>query len=389
MRARLGIVSTAVAIIALGMFADDDGPQPGGSLPGISSYELELFRLGRADFMEQETAEDGLGPAFNGTSCAQCHSTPAVGGASTIVETRAGTRAEDGTFSAPKGGTLHHLFSIAPHDCQVSIYEDANVIARRISVPLFGAGLIEAVPDETLLALADPEDLNGDGIRGRAAIVEDLETGRPRVGRFGWKAQHATLISFAADAYRNEMGITNDLLPDEMSADGDAIRLHRCDGSADPEDIRDPRTGMRGIDNFANFLKFLAPVGRRITPEGVRGEKIFYEVGCGSCHVPLLHTGPSSNRVFDRKPVPLFSDLLLHDIGTGDGIEQEAAKGNEFRTPALWGLRLRRPLLHDGSAATVEDAIRRHQVEAASVTARFSDLSKANRDDLLAFLRSL
>jgi len=390
MRARSRIVLAAVAIIALGTFADEDGPLPGGPLPGISSRELELFRAGREDFMEQETAEDGLGPAFNGTSCAQCHSTPVIGGTSTILETRAGRRAEDGAFSAPPGGTLHHLFSIAPHDCQVSIYQDANVVARRISIPLFGAGLIEAIPDETILALADPEDRNGDGIRGRAAIIEDLETGRPRVGRFGWKAQHATLISFAADAYRNEMGITNDLLQDEMSADGDAARLRRCDPSPDPEDVRDPRTGMRGIDNFSNFLRLLAPVARgRITPEAARGEQIFHQLGCGSCHVPLLRTGASSNPVFDRKPVPLYSDLLLHDIGTGDGIEQGAANGDEIRTPALWGLRLRRPLLHDGSAATIEDAIRRHQVEASSAAARFGDLSKFDREDLVSFLKSL
>src|SRR5262245_56035999 len=201
---RLFIV--VVALACLDVWAQEERV-PGSSLPGISSRELELFRMGRNDFLEVETASEGLGPLFNGTSCAQCHNIPAVGGTGTMVETRAGYRDEEGKFHAPPGGTLMHLFSVPPHDCQVSIYEEANVIARRISIPLFGAGLIEAIPDEVLIALQDPGDRNGDGIRGRAAMVEDLPTGAMRVGRFGWKAQQATLLAFAADAYINEMGI--------------------------------------------------------------------------------------------------------------------------------------------------------------------------------------
>src|SRR5204862_777187 len=121
-------------------------------------------------------------------------------------------------FHAPPRGSVIHLFSVPPHDCQISVYEDANVVAHRISIPLFGAGLVEAISDEAILALADPDDRNGDGIRGRAAMVEDVASGRKRVGRFGWKAQHATLLTFAADAYLNEMGITNDLFPLEAYA---------------------------------------------------------------------------------------------------------------------------------------------------------------------------
>jgi CxxC motif-containing protein (DUF1111 family) len=373
--------------------AQQDTPPEGSPLAGIASRELELFRLGRTDFLAVETAAEGLGPRFNGSSCAQCHNIPAVGGTGTMVEMRAGYRDDEGRFHAPPDGTLVHLFSTAPHSCQASIpvmYEETNVIGHRISMPLFGAGLVEAIPDQTLLALADPDDRDGDGIRGRAAIVDDLASGAQRVGRFGWKAQHATLLAFSADAYFNEMGITNDLFRTEVTAGADGKRARPCDGASDPEDVRDPRTGQRGIDNFEHFLRFLAPPTRGpITDEALRGERLFQEVGCSSCHVPLLMTGPDRNPALDRKPVRLYSDLLLHDIGTGDGIEQAAAKGEEIRTPSLWGLRFRRPLLHDGSAATIDQAILRHKTEGAAVTRRFTDLSKGQQADLIAFLKSL
>lgn len=366
---------------------------PGSPLPGITSRELELFRMGREDFVEVETAAEGLGPVFNGTSCAQCHNIPTVGGTGTMVEMRAGYRDENGHFTAPAGGTLMHLFSIPPHTCQVSIpavYEEANVVGHRISMPLFGAGLVEAIPDESLLALADPDDKDGDGISGRAAMVKDKATGRERVGRFGWKAQHATLLAFAGDAYLNEMGITNDLFRHEITAEADSTKLHPCDAKPDPEDVRDPRTGLRGIDNFESFLRFLAPPARAASTESSsRGESLFRTTGCVSCHVPQLQTGPNPNALFHLKPVSLFSDLLLHDIGTGDGIEQEAAKGEEIRTPSLWGLRFRRPLLHDGSAPTIEKAIERHGEEASQVQERFKSLTPEQRADLIAFLKTL
>jgi CxxC motif-containing protein (DUF1111 family) len=363
---------------------------PGGPLAGITSRELELFRTGRNDFLEVETATEGLGPLFNGTSCAQCHNIPTVGGTGTIVETRAGYRDEAGKFHSPPGGTLMHIFSVPPHDCQVSIYEEANVIGRRISIPLFGAGLLEAIPDATLLALQDPDDRDGDGIRGRAAIIDDVATGKNRVGRFGWKAQQATLLAFAGDAYINEMGISNDLFRQEPVGNVASDKAARCLGSKNSEDARDPQTGLRGIDRFENFLRFLAPPPRGpVSDAALLGERVFKEIGCAACHIPELQTGESENPVFNRKSVPLFSDLLLHDVGTGDGIEQAAAIGGEIRTPALWGLRFRRPLLHDGSAATIDEAIRRHTNEAVQVRERFVGLDKQQRDELLAFLRSL
>jgi len=364
--------------------------QPGNPLPGITPAEFELFTTGRDDFLEVEDAGEGLGPAFNGLGCAQCHGTPAIGGISPVAETRAGYVDENGEFHVLGGDTLYHLFSLPNQECQPTIPPEANVIARRVPIPLFGAGLVEAISDETIVALEDPEDADGDGISGRAGWIEDVETGEMRVGRFGWKSQHATLLVFGADAYRNEMGITNDLFRNEVGAGIDPETLALCDPTPDPEDGIEPLTGLRGIDAFEGFMKFLAPIEREApTSEASIGETIFAQIGCASCHVPVLMTASDRNPVFDTRPVPLYSDLLLHDVGTGDGIEQEAAEANEIRTPALWGLRFRRPLLHDGSAATPGDAIARHRNEAQGVVERYNSLSAQDQAALLVFLDSL
>ena len=366
--------------------------QPGDPLAGLTPREFTEFRLGLDDFTEVETAEEGLGPAFNGTSCAVCHNVPAIGGAGIILETRAGYRNADGSFQGlnDDGDTLIHLFSVPTHGCQPQIPDDVTIIARRAPIPLFGAGLVEAIPDDAILALEDPQDRNRDGVSGRAAIITDTASGERRVGRFGWKAQHATLLTFGADAYRNEMGITNDVFPRESVFAVSEDQMRRCDPLPEPEDVRERSTGRRGIDNFESFMRFLAPAARSHSDENTRdGERLFSAIGCASCHVPTLTTGPATNPLFDRRPVALFSDLLLHDIGTGDGIVQAAAQGQEIRTPALWGLRLRRPLLHDGSAATIAEAIERHRNEADLARRGFAGLTPGERDRLLAFLRSL
>ncbi len=387
-----GLVAGGLVLWALLLFGQSNPPiLPGSPLPGLTPQELELFRTGLEDFSEVESAEDGLGPAFNGNSCAVCHSVPGVGGVTAMTEIRAGHRDEDGKFSELMGGTLFHLFSIPGHRCQVQIPEEANVIARRVPIPLFGAGLVEAISDDALAALEDPDDRNGDGIKGRAARIVDVATGRERIGRFGWKSQHATLLAFSADAYRNEMGITNDLFPDEVALGIDPEQLKLCSPpKRGVEDIRDRRTQLRGIDQFENFMRLLAAPQRGPIDDSVRtGESIFRSVGCHLCHTLVLLTAPNRNPVFDRKPVALYSDLLLHDVATGDGIEQGVASAEEIRTPALWGLRFRRPLLHDGSAATIDDAILRHGGEAASVLLRYRDLSPGDKAFLLSFLKSL
>jgi CxxC motif-containing protein (DUF1111 family) len=386
--------ATAAFAVALGFNTAGQTvrPLPGDPLPGISSGDFEDFRLGLDDFTEVETVEEGLGPAFNGSSCAVCHSVPAIGGAGVVAEVRAARRNEQGEFVelAPTSGSLFQIFSIPTHTCQPVIPPEANVIARRVPIALFGAGLVEAIPDEMLLARDDPEDRDRDGVSGRAAIVTDIGTGQRRVGRFGWKAQHATLLAFASDAYRNEMGITNDLFPQELAFGISPEQMKLCDPIPDPEDQPDRRTRRRGIDNFEAFMKFLAPIGRGAIDDTVRsGEALFASVGCATCHVPALQTGPNANPLFNRKAVPLFSDLLLHDIGTADGIRQEAATALEFKTAALWGIRMRRPLLHDGSAPTVEDAIGFHIKEALPARTRFLALAPEQKAALIAFVMSL
>jgi CxxC motif-containing protein (DUF1111 family) len=390
-RLSLGLAGLLVAVVV----RQSGGQAPakfGDPLAGITPREFEEFSFGLEDFLEVESAEEGLGPAFNGTSCAVCHNVPAIGGAGIMTEVRAGRRDEQGRFAplSPGSDSLFQMFSIPSHACQPQIPADATIIARRAPIPLFGAGLVEAIADDTLLALQDPNDENRDGISGRAAIVVDIETGDRRVGRFGWKAQHATLMAFGADAYRNEMGITNDLFPSELAFGITPERLRQCDPIPDPEDLRDPSTKRRGIDNFAAFMRFLGPPPRAAVDDLARaGERTFSEIGCAACHVPSLMTGASDNPLFHRKPVPLFSDLLLHDVGTGDGIEQASATAAEIRTPALWGLGVRRPLLHDGSASTIDQAIERHAGEAERVRAAFEALAADRRAALLTFLRGL
>ena len=388
------VVAWCVGLGLVPLAAQSVSFRPGDPLPGITPSEFEQFRVGLEEFVTVGTIEEGFGPAFNGTSCAACHAVPAIGGMSPITELRVGYRSPDGTFRGldATGNTLIHLFSLPNHGCQEIPPDDANVMARRMPIPLFGAGLVEAIPDDTLLALADPLDRNGDGIQGRASIVTDLVTGERRVGRFGWKAQIATLLTFSGDAYRNEMGITNAVFPSEGLYNIPPDRLKVCKITLDPEGKVDPRTGLTAIEKFTRFMRLLAPVARGPIDAVVGdGERVFAAIGCASCHVPALTTGPSANPLFNRKVVPLFSDLLLHNIGTGDGIKQadSTAGPDEIRTPALWGLRLRRPFLHDGSAATIEEAIARHQGEADLARKGFARLDYAARSSLLAFLRSL
>ena len=365
-------------------------PKPGDPLSAITSSQTRSFLQGQASFMRVLEPEDGLGPAFNGASCAGCHNTPVVGGSGSVTTVRAGLRDADGNFQVLLGSTLFQMSSTPDYRCQVHVPAEANVIARRISSPLFGLGMIEAIPDETLLALQDANQSNPDGIGGKAAMITDVATSFQRVGRFGWKAQHATLLAFTADAYRSEMGITNELFPDELAPGVDPQQLKVCNLIASPKDARDPKTGLRGIDILAAYLKYLAPPERGPVDETVRaGEALFASSGCASCHTPLLMTGASSDAVFDHKPVALYSDLLLHDLNTGDGIEQAAANGSQMRTTPLWGLRYRRPLWHDGSSATAHDAILRHGGEGQASRDRYVSLSPDQQALVLAFLGSL
>jgi CxxC motif-containing protein (DUF1111 family) len=358
-------------------------------LPGLIEPQLSDFRLGLAEFTEVETIEDGLGPVFNGKSCAECHAVPSVGGSEPNVgvarETRIGRLFNglfdplDGSVSVNSGGGLLQQRAINLRGCNLKgevVPAEATVVSLRNSTPLFGAGLMEAIPEATILVNASS---NG----GRPNYVFNPDTGRTELGRFGWKAQVATLHQFAGDAYLNEMGITNPSFPHENLPQGQPMPPG-CDTVADPED------DGSGVTAFTNFMRFLAPAPRRpVTDQVQQGENVFSTIGCASCHVPTMMTGPNPVAARSNKPVNLFSDLLLHDIGTGDGIEQGLAKGSEFRTAPLWGLSRRDRFMHDGRSKGIEEAILRHGGKAQNAVNGFGGLSPFDRDALLAFLGSL
>ena len=368
-----------------------EGTFLGEPLAGITPLEFELFRLGLEDFLEVEDAAEGLGPVFNGRSCAECHSIPRIGGSGTVLEIRAGILGEDGIFQELPGGSLIQMFSIPPHQVQPMVPLEANVVAHRKPIPLFGNGLVEAVPDQVLAALEDPDDLDGDGISGRAHWVVDKASGELRVGRFGWKAQIATLLVFGADAYLNEMGITNDLFPNEFCPSGtDCEMVELVDSVPDPEDGPEPATGLRGIDNFESFMLLLGPPPRGVvTEQERRGEEVFSAVRCSACHVPSLQTGESSVGALRMKRFFPYGDFLLHDIGTGDGIRQDDAAPTEIRTPPLWGVRFRAPFMHDGRASTLREAIEMHAAEAENSRRLYEELSGEDKAALRSFLDSL
>jgi CxxC motif-containing protein (DUF1111 family) len=359
-------------------------------LPGLTEPDLTAFGAGLAEFIEVETVEDGLGPVFNGKSCAECHAVPSVGGSEPNVgvarETRIGRLFKgvfdplDGSVSVNRGGGLLQQRAINLPGCRLKgevVPPEATFVSLRISTPLFGAGLIEAILDATILA----NQSNG----GRPNYVFNPDTGGTELGRFGWKAQVATLHQFAGDAYLNEMGITNPSFPHENLPQGEPIPSG-CDTVADPED------DGSGVTAFTNFMRFLAPAPRRpVTVQVQLGEQVFSQIGCASCHVPTMTTGPNSVAALSNQRVNLFSDLLLHAMGAGlaDGIEQGRAKGDEFRTAPLWGLSRRDRFMHDGGSNTIEKAILRHGGEAQNARDRFGGLSPADHDALLAFLDSL
>ncbi len=386
-------VAVAVAAVFSGTVAAQVAqrlppPRFGPPLAGLAEGELQAFEDGRDTFVRPETPETGLGPIFNGRSCVECHGAPAPGGASPINVTRFG-RLTDGAFDPLEalGGTLLQRFSLDP-ETRERVPRDANVVAERQSTPLFGAGLVEAIADDAILANAlrpGPE-----GVRGRAAMVLDLASGQTRVGRFGWKAQHATLLAFSADAYRNELGITNRFFPAENAPNGNAAVLAGLDTLADPEDVVD-ESNRSDVDRLADFMRLLAPPARLpLSPSARAGEGLFAATGCVQCHTPTLASGPHPVPALSEKVVALFSDLLLHDMGAlNDGIGQGDARPNEMKTPPLWGLRASAPYLHDGRAATVDQAIRRHDGEGRRARERYEALPPQQRQQLLDFLNAI
>ncbi len=381
----------------------------GDALLDLTAEEIDLFLVGAHAYERPIPISRGLGPIMNSGSCVACHSSPTGGGGdgSTIV-IRVGFL--DGDVFDPLeefGGSIIQIHSITD-ECLEDIPAEANVLAIRITNGMLGYGLVEAILDEDLLALEDPDDLDGDGISGRAHMVEPLEDpGVFRVGRFGWKAQTATILSFSAEASRDEMGFTNRFLPEENDPNG--IRPPNlgdpdfCDIVDDPEDSPLFGDGVSRdfIDVITDFQRFLAPPPQ--TPRsGMIGEAIFEQIGCADCHISTAFTTPDDEALegaLRNKTIRPYSDFLLHDMGdSADFIAQGDASIKEIRTPPLWGLRARPRLWHDGRAdgdttfGNIEQAIIEHGAagsEAVASAVAFSELTEDDHDSLLRFLNSL
>jgi CxxC motif-containing protein (DUF1111 family) len=355
------------------------------------------FDADRSTFDEQEDIDEGLGPVFNARSCGECHATPISGGSSQVTELRAG-HYNGHSFVDHPGGSLINDRAIDGL-IQERILAGNEVRTLRLSPSILGLGFVEAIDDDTLSDLARSEFFfSGGRISGQVIKVPVVEAGGAlRVGRFGWKNQNSSLVSFAADAYLNEMGITSPLQPTENTSNGNSVAIY--DTVADPEDNGDDLVA------FAQFMRATKSPPRdtalQNTPDALAGALLFNQTGCNICHTGTLRTSPTGAVInggqfvvpaaLGNKIIHPFSDFLLHDIDTGDGIVQNGgpASRNKVRTSPLWGLRVRTRLMHDGSSLTPRDAILRHDGEARFVINNFRNLSDQQKNQLLVFLRSL
>lgn len=354
------------------------------------------YNDGRFVFEFKETVETGLGPVYNAQSCTACHQNVVTGGGSQIAIQRTG-HTEGGQFFESNGGSLIQSRATFP-DIVEHVLDTDETRTFRISPSVLGDGYVECISDSTLQAIsaAQPEAMRGTPID--VPVVEG--DGSARVGRFGWKAQYGSLVSFTADAYVNEMGITSPLFPDENTSSGTFVGYGtEYDPVPDPEDDGDD------IQGFALFIRSTkAPSRGPITDDVLRGQTLFGRIGCAVCHVARIVTGSPGTVInagsfviptaLGDKVIHPYSDFLLHDVGTGDGIPvqplpQYAATANQIKTPALWGLRTRNRLMHDGLSFTLNEAIQRHAGQATDVIAQFNQLNDADRASIIAFLGSL
>jgi CxxC motif-containing protein (DUF1111 family) len=388
----------------------------------------------QANFERFESIADGLGPLFNAQSCRECHQSPVTGGVSQVTELRVGHKSPDGKFlnaeisinhgsEIIKGRSLVNQRAICPNatypsvEIQERVPDSETIRTFRTSLGILGDGFVEALDDSTLIGLSNMQCRHDGKICGLIVRVPILESpGETRVGRFGWKSQHASLLSFSGDAYLNEIGITNRLFPDEVT--------DLCNTVAEPND-RPGADGLEDIDRFARFIRATKAPARDAQQAGSAmakaGETLFAKIGCDICHVPTLTTAASGTVInggkftipdaLGSKTFHPYSDFLLHDIGTGDGIvvampehygkrmyqtqwrdlslEAYQATANRMRTAPLWGVRMQPMLMHDGTSLTFRDAILRHRGEASNVTGHFENLSEADQSAIIEFLKSL
>jgi CxxC motif-containing protein (DUF1111 family) len=355
----------------------------GDPLPGLTAGQRSRFDRGRVVFETVFGETTGLGPLFNAASCAECHENPVVGGVGDEVEVHATRLRQDGTCAdlAAKGGPVFQLDATASLQA-FGVFSDPipqNVqIAHRTIPDIFGFGLLDAVPEATILALADEFDRNGDGISGRPNYDGQ------RVGRFGRKAQVASLRKFNDGAFLAEIGLTNATFPLESTVGGNPL-------PAGADKASDPEISQEDLVATNAFVRFLAPAPTLPqTAQTTAGGQIFSRIGCASCHVPKLRTGSVDADALANRDVRAFTDLLLHDMGPAlaDMCLNEATAA-EFRTEPLMGIRLDSVFLHDGRASTIGQAIRLHGGEGQAASGRFTGLSSTERAALLAYLGTL
>jgi CxxC motif-containing protein (DUF1111 family) len=375
---------------------------------GIAEPPGDTFALDQAQFERKHDASSGLGPVFNATACVDCHNNGVAGAASQFTEQRVGHNDANGNFVNPTitinggadtitGRSIVNDRSICPQ-VQEHVPDTENIRTLRAVLNTLGDGFVEAAGDQTFLTIAANQPGQSNGlIHGEAIQVPILEApGQNGVGKFGWKDQDPTILSFSGDAYLNEMGVTNRLKPKDVTS--------VCKVTTDPEDVPDA-LGLADIDHFAQFVRGTQVPPRdtvlAATQDATVGQTLFNSVGCAVCHVATLTTEPPGTLInggtytvpaaLGNKVFHPYGDFLLHDVGTGDGIVQAgpADTANKLRTVPLWGLRIKSRFMHDNASITLGDAIQRHAGEAQAVITRFSALTAAQQQQLITFLKSL
>lgn len=376
---------------------------------GLVEPAGDTFALDQQFYETQHDVNTGLGPLFNARACAECHQNPVSGGASQFTEMRIGHRdPTTGNFVNPTvpiddgatsigGRSIVNDRAVVP-EAQEHVPDAENIRALRAALNTLGDGFVEAIDDTTLLAIAARQPRQTRGlVHGEPVEVPMFEApGLTRLGRFGWKDQHGSLLSFVADAYLNEMGVTSRLRPTDTTSIGKVTK--------DPEDVPD-EIGLADIDHFTQFIRGTKAPPRdtalAASPTAIAGQRVFNAIGCSVCHVDEIVTAPAGMLVdggtfvvpaaLGNKIIHPYGDFLMHDIGTGDGIVQAGPQdtANKLRTAALWGLRMRPRYMHDLRSLTLTDAIERHSGEAVLSNVAFRFLGKTEKEQLITFLNSL
>ncbi len=383
-------------------------PAPTTVSNGLAEPPGDTFVADQKEFERVHDPTNGLGPVFNGVSCAECHQNNVTGSASQITEVRVGHLDANGNFANPtipiNGGATSITGRSIVNDraicdgAQEQTPDTETILTRRAVLNTLGDGFVEAVDDETFVAIAAKQSGQSGGlIHGEAIQVPVLESpAAMRVGRFGWKDQQPTVLSFAADAYLNEMGVTNRLRPKDVTS--------VCKVTTDPEDVPDAN-GLADIDKFAQFIRATQTPPRNTalaaTDDAKAGATLFDTIGCNICHVTAMVTAATGTVInggaytvpaaLGNKMFHPYGDFLLHDVGTGDGIYQAGPPdtANKMRTAPLWGLHIKSRFMHDLESLTLSDAIRRHKGEAMHVSSRFRHLNVKEQQQLITFLQSL